>query len=370
MKIEKIDLNIKKDDNVGFYISKFNLESEFSNELKFLIKDIEIPFYYISEIKGNLDLEGEGPSRKVIESLIKGKMSPKNELQQKVLNIHSCMQWIDFVKPEINKNNLMIIYNMMKQKITMDDQELENDFDFRRSTEDGYVNGFKTPTVRTMNKGIESLFEFIHSNLLDEYPIEKALIIQIVFIYFHPFYDLNGRIGRLLSYWYLTNKGENKLKHIIYLSLPYFRSEYVYVWNLFRKNNWCDLTTFLHWLGSTNVHTIQIFYWIKGIKEKVMHKFNDTDDLILFYLSNKINWLRVTDLMKKLEIGITKAGFYKRVETLIECGILVKSIVKNILYVQINPKYKMSNNSNFVNELFIKIKSNQTKEDITFELQD
>lgn len=334
-KYKNIKLGIRKNSKEEFVVSYFNEESKFTDFIKDLSKDLNVSFYLLSEIKGSLDIEGDGSSRKIINELINGKRKPLNENEHKAINLHAALKYIDTVKPKITKENIMLIYNILKQNVDMKENSLENNHEYRQSKDDGFVGSknYKTPNIEDLNNGMSDLIEFINSSNLDEYPIEKSLIIQIMFIYFHPFYDFNGRTGRLLTYWYLTLVGEDKIKNLIYLSLPENKDKYSKIWNNFRNIGYSDLTSFMNWLGTIVVHAAKKLNTILSWAAKGGNKLNETEQIIMFYLVEYNHFISVNDLMKKLDLGISKQALFKAVNSLIKMKLVHERITKNTLYV-------------------------------------
>lgn len=368
-KYKSIKLGIHKNSKEEFVVSKFLESSKFTEYIKEISKDLNVSFYLLSEIKGSLDIEGDGSSRKIINDLILGKRKPTNQNEFKAINLHSVLNWINQVKPQINKENIMVVYNMLKQNIDMGSNNLEDNFKFRQSNEDGYIihgtKEFKTPSVTVMNAGMDGLINFINSDKLQDYPLEKALLIQIIFIYFHPFYDFNGRTGRLLTYWYLTLVGENHIKNLIYLSLPENKDKYLKIWNNFRKVGFTDLTSFMNWLGSLVIYSTKKLVTINDWSKKHGVKLNETEQIILFYLIEYKQYVSVIDLMKKVDLGLSKQAVLNAVNNLIKCGLIKDKFSKNTLFII--PKININDSELIFKKLFDLIINNPTKQDFTMD---
>lgn len=366
-KFKSVKLNVSKNEKEEFIVSKFTEASTFTDFIKESSKDLNVSFYLLSEIKGSLDIEGDGSSRKVINDLISGKRKPTNENEYKAINLYSVLNWIDNVKPAITKDNIMIVYNMLKQNINMGVNNLEDSFKYRQSQEDGFIiqgnKKFKTPSVKNMNKGMDDLIDFINSDFLNEFAIEKSLLIQIMFIYFHPFYDFNGRTGRLLTYWYLTLIGENHIKNLIYLSLPENKDKYLKIWNNFRKMEYTDLTSFMNWLCSLVVYSTEKLTTVHNWAKKNGKKLNETEQIILFYLVEYDHYVSLIDLMKKVDLGLSKQAVLNAVNNLIKNGLVKNKFNKNTLFVI--PKITVKNQDVVYKKLFAKMMDEPTKEDHT-----
>ena len=101
---------------------------------------------------------------------------------------------------------------------------------------------------------MKNLEKFINNDKISDLdPIIKMAVIHFQFESIHPFYDGNGRTGRIINILYLINKGLLNLP-ILYLSnyiIKYKQDYYKYLQNIRDKNEWEN------W----------ILYMIKGVEE-------------------------------------------------------------------------------------------------------
>jgi len=91
-------------------------------------------------------------------------------------------------------------------------------------------------TILLLMKNLEQFINI--DNALNADPLVKMAIIHLQFESIHPFYDGNGRTGRIINILYLINKGLLSLP-ILYLSryIIKHKNDYYRLLNLVRKQN-------------------------------------------------------------------------------------------------------------------------------------
>lgn len=350
---KKINLGVFNG-NEEFFVSNFNMNSIVSLEIEQALKGIDVDLFIYSEIKGSLDIEGDGSSRKIISDLISGKKMAQNETERKALNLYNAYNFILLNKPSMNKKNLMTIYNILTTDIDMKGNELENNFSYRQNIEEGFVEKFKTPKVENMEIGMNQLFEFINSDKLSNFPMEKALMIQVLFIFFHPFYDFNGRTGRIMTFWYLVMNNLSNYAKVSLISLPANKDKYKKIWRSLRATKTYDLTLFMNWLGCISMHSAIKIKIINDLAKKNGINLSETEILIMFYLLDINHFIQANDLKDKIDLGISKQGFFNALNSLNKKKVIDIKMSSNKMLVQSKKVISDKNDSDKLFERFIK----------------
>jgi len=106
---------------------------------------------------------------------------------------------------------------------------------------------FVPPPVEEMNKSLDNLESFIHSDdsMLD---IIKAGLIHAQFETIHPFTDGNGRTGRMLITFYLWKAGLLK-KPMLFLSAYFKKNQKVYYEKLSNYHSGNDIDGISEWIN-------------------------------------------------------------------------------------------------------------------------
>ena len=157
-----------------------------------------------SEVEGTLEIEGIKTSRKKIESALQKDLitTPEERI------IHNMKRGIAFINNhEITEANIHELYLILSMDILKDDEQLEGSF-YRLSDVDiiGYYGEVSDRGVdaKYLGNAMKQLVSFIHEQLMRQSEISYLVphIIHYYILYLHPYYDFNGRMARMLSYWY------------------------------------------------------------------------------------------------------------------------------------------------------------------------
>jgi len=138
---------------------------------------------------------------------------------------------------------------------------------------------------------MSNLEQFINMNELSDWdPLVKMAVIHHQFESIHPFYDGNGRTGRIINILYLVKEGLLNLP-ILYLSryINQNKGDYYHLLQKVRTENaWEEWTLFiLEGVEQTSLQTIKLIDGIKAIMQKHKHKLRR--DLPKIYSQDLLN---------------------------------------------------------------------------------
>lgn len=142
----------------------------------------------------------------------------------------------------------------------------------------------------TILKALENLEEYINNDKLSNvHPLIKMAILHVQFESIHPFYDGNGRTGRIINMLYLVQKGLLDLP-VLYLSRYIVKNKPQYYKLLQRvrtHNDWESWILYmLEGVKQTSIGTIAD---IKLIREQMMHTKHQIRSQFSFYSQDLIN---------------------------------------------------------------------------------
>ena len=172
--------------------------------------------YIVSEINSSLKAEGVSSSRKLVDQVIKNKKSGEdvssNEINKLVSNYYDCIHFI-LNNKEINERNIFTLYSMLTT-------DLDNIIELGSLYRKGIVTIGKDVGINPelIPSRIKELINFINSNVLEDKIQTKAIISHYVFENIHPYYDYNGRMGRILHLWVLINHSKEEFWKLTFLS--------------------------------------------------------------------------------------------------------------------------------------------------------
>ncbi|MDN4166968.1 Fic family protein [Cytophagales bacterium LB-30] len=174
-----------------------------------------------------------------------------------------------------------------------------------------------------------NLEHFINNKEINDYdPIVKMAIIHYQFESIHPFYDGNGRTGRILNILYLILEGLQNLP-ILYLSNYIIKNKsdyYRLLQEVREKNNWEEWILFMiKGVEQTSKETIQLIIQIKELMKKFKHTLRGN---YKFYSQDLLNnlfkhpYTKIEFLVSDLNVSrITAANYLNK---LAEDGLLRK----------------------------------------------
>lgn len=177
---------------------------------------------------------------------------------------------------------------------------------------------------------MKNLEEFINNpDLSDLDPLVKMAIIHHQFESIHPFYDGNGRTGRIINILYLVKEELLKIP-ILYLSryINVNKADYYRLLQEVRDNdNWEDWILFmLEGVEQTSRQTIVLIEGIK--KEMAVFKNKMRTDLPKIYSQDLLNnlfrhpYTKIEFVMKELNVSRITATRY--LDELVRIGLLEK----------------------------------------------
>ncbi len=195
-----------------------------------------------------------------------------------------------------------------------------------------------------IQKLMQNLVEFINDDEMADYdPIVKMAIIHFQFESIHPFYDGNGRTGRIINILYLVLQKLLDIP-ILYLSryIIQHKSDYYRLLQEVRDiDNWEPWILFMvKAVEETSLYTIDL---IKDIKRKMMQMKNILRDNYKFYSQELLNHLfklpytKIEFLMEDLSISRVTASNY-----------LNKLAADEVIY-----KHKLGKSNYYINSLLI-----------------
>ena len=234
---------------------------------------------------------------------------------------------------ELIKTNELITNNIIIEI----QRELEgNSAGFRKLPGTALKNSSTGETIYTppqdvneINSLMKNLEKFINDPSMSDYdPIVKMAIIHYQFESIHPFYDGNGRTGRIINILYLIIEKLQNLP-ILYLSnyIIQNKADYYRLLQELRDNeNWEEWLLFMiNGIEKTSRETIELIIQIKDLMMEYKHKLRDN---YKFYSQDLLNnlfkhpYTKIEFIVNDLNVSrITAANYLNK---LAEDGILKK----------------------------------------------
>ncbi|MDB2414438.1 Fic family protein [Rickettsiales bacterium] len=233
----------------------------------------------IEESIASSKLEGANTSREVARKMLKEGRKPRTKDEQMIVNNHKAMRIIEEeLKNEPLSINILKDLHREVTKGTLRDANLEGSL---RETFDENGNRLKimpwdektvayvTPDREFVEEELSKLIRFAndHDNNVFIHPLTKAIMLHFWVGLLHPFEDGNGRLARILFYWYMLKKGYwafayLSLSECIIKSPKQYAMAYIY-----SEQDHYDLNYFIHYNMTKLKLARQQFQ--KYLKEKI-----------------------------------------------------------------------------------------------------
>ncbi|MFZ2975927.1 MAG: Fic family protein [Candidatus Moraniibacteriota bacterium] len=170
----------------------------------------------MEEAIASSQLEGAATSRQAAKKLLREGREPINRSEQMIVNSYVSMKMIEenYKDREMSMDLILELHSL----ITKDTLDSQNEKPRMRNAgepvcvtdEISGVIYHEGPDIKFVKKELEELIKFANDESEKKsfiHPIIKAIMLHFWMGYLHPFTDGNGRLARLLFYWYLIRKG-------------------------------------------------------------------------------------------------------------------------------------------------------------------
>jgi Fic family protein len=207
----------------------------------------------LEESIASSQLEGANTTRKMAKEMIRTGRKPRDKSEQMILNNYQAMKLIDeeYKEKKLSKSLLFEIHEILT-KNTLDQKDIgrfRNDHDDIVVSKDSEIIYFIPPKAEFVEKEMDRLIRFANDEDNEPFihPLIKAIMIHFWIGYLHPFCDGNGRLARILFYWYLIKKGYWVFFYLSFSSLLLkSRAQYEKAY-LYSEQDDHDLTYFINY---------------------------------------------------------------------------------------------------------------------------
>ncbi|MFA5104091.1 MAG: Fic family protein [Candidatus Margulisiibacteriota bacterium] len=181
-----------------------------ANKQKLIMRGI------MEEAIASSQLEGAATSRQAAKKMLREGRKPVNKSEQMIVNSYASMKAIEesYKDKAMSMDLLMELHGL----ITKDTHDSADEKP--RMRKDGEpvcvtdeTNGLvyhQGPETEFVKKELDKLIKFANDESESDgfvHPVIKGIMLHFWMGYLHPFTDGNGRLARMLFYWYLIKKG-------------------------------------------------------------------------------------------------------------------------------------------------------------------
>ncbi|HEX7845278.1 MAG TPA: Fic family protein, partial [Chitinophagaceae bacterium] len=233
----------------------------------------------------------------------------------------------------VKKNGLLTINQILQIQKVLE----QNNVGFRKLPGTKLINDKTGKVVYTPPQDYDTIIqlmrnleEFINNeDMMDVDPLIKMAVIHHQFESIHPFYDGNGRTGRIINILYLIQKNLLHLP-VLYLSryiIRYKNQYYNLLQDVRQTANWESWILFvLDGIQETAEHEVVLIAKIRNLMQAFKQRIRT--DLPKLYSQDLLNnlfkypYTKIEYLQNELEVGRNTSIRY--LEALVKAGFLVK----------------------------------------------
>lgn len=223
-----------------------------------------------SEVEGTLEIEGIKTSKKKIEDVLSKDTYDSNE--QIIVNMKN---GIDFIfENEITEKNIYELYKILSFNSLKEDELIQDGY-YRNSGVDiiGKYGEISDSGVdaKNLEKWMKRFVDFIQESMSELNSLTYIMphIIHYYVIYLHPYYDFNGRMARMIAYWYIVKCHHIKDKMPVYSEAINYNSQtkalyYKAIENAREDDN--DITFFIEMMFKLGTRFIDVYIKLDKIE--------------------------------------------------------------------------------------------------------
>lgn len=277
------------------------------------------------------------------DELFKSDLSTKQFSSSAVKEVYNYAEALREGYIKVNKSSLLTNNDILAIQATIE----ENTAGFRKLPGTELKNEQTGEIVYTppqdgaqIARLMDNLEQFINNDSLsDADPLTKMAVIHHQFESIHPFYDGNGRTGRIINVLYLVKHGLLDTP-VLYLSryINQNKGEYYRLLQAVRDQQiWEEWILFmLEATIQTSHQTIRLIQGIRELMQNYKHKIRN--ELPKIYSQDLLNnlfrhpYTKIEFIMQELQVHRNTASKY--LEELVQIGVLFKhKIVKENFYI-------------------------------------
>ena len=303
-----------------------------------------------SEIEGSLNIESVPTTRKLLNDIIFKKRKPVNNNEQIILNMSKAIEYVNKC-PDFNKENLFELYSLLSMNC-LDEEDKLKEGDYYRY-DDVEIDDYNGCPYEKVESRMDSLFEFVKQNLKNN-KIKYLLphIAHYYILYIHPYFDLNGRTARMVSYWIFLLLDQHAFPPVISEAINQTKNEY-YAALRETRNSHNDLTYFLLYIFNVSIKYFLTYKNVESIDKRLKDKSFVLSELDKVYIKKILisakGKFTYEDFVKWINAEISKQGAFKILNTLEGYGILNSEINKsNKKLFEVNKKMIRFKNKNYL----------------------
>lgn len=229
--------------------------------------------FVFSEIESSLAIEGVRSTRAEIEKLNKIEYDDLDELNDII--VKNMLLGYEFVKNnDITKDNIIQLYKILSKKCLKENEQLlpghfyrhdeVNIVDAANAVVDKGVDWKRLPNL------MDELIVYINKEKTYEEHLIASHVIHFYMVFLHPYFDYNGRMARVMSFWYNFKHAPSLSLLLVSEAINNKIHKYGYYNAIVNSRNaGNDITYFLEYMGNIVLKYTKIYINFYTIQNKL-----------------------------------------------------------------------------------------------------
>ncbi len=229
--------------------------------------------FVFSEIESSLAIEGVRSTRAEIEKLNKIEYDDLDELNDII--VKNMLLGYEFVKNnDITKDNIFQLYKILSKKCLKENEQLlpghfyrhdeVNIVDAANAVVDKGVDWKRLPNL------MDELIVYINKEKTYEEHLIASHVIHFYMVFLHPYFDYNGRMARVMSFWYNFKHAPSLSLLLVSEAINNKIHKYGYYNAIVNSRNaGNDITYFLEYMGNIVLKYTKIYINFYTIQNKL-----------------------------------------------------------------------------------------------------
>lgn len=193
--------------NMGGNLFSFSKDIGDKTKYKFISKGV------MEEAIASSQLEGAITTRKLAKQMLREGKRPKTVSEHMIVNNYEAIKLIEeeYKDRKLDLALLLELHRIITKNTQVDPKDqgrLRLDSDEIIVANEENLIYHEPPSEKFVKNEIERLIVFANDDLEEAFlhPVIKAIMLHFWIGYLHPFADGNGRLARLMFYWYLLKR--------------------------------------------------------------------------------------------------------------------------------------------------------------------
>lgn len=229
--------------------------------------------FIFSEIESSLSIEGVRSTRAKIEKINQLNYDELDDMNDII--VKNMLLGYEFIKnKDITEENIFELYKILSNKCLKDHEQLPPNYKYRH--DDVHIVDNVQAIVdrgvywKKLQDSMGQMINYINKEKSYSEHLIASHIIHFYLIYLHPYFDYNGRMARVLSYWYNQRYAPSLSLLLVSEAINnkvHKNGYYTAIANSRKEDN--DITYFLEYIADIMLEYTKVYINFNNITKKL-----------------------------------------------------------------------------------------------------